>query len=130
MIDKIKHSLTCWITLDSTILISNDYLGYYQIVKCNICGKESIVFRINWEAILESFNDEIVKLLQTKMKLLNDYFNFKQELKENWYIIKAFEQEFIDYPIWEWLKIDSIIDNYWNIVKKNCFFDKNLTLVR
>ena len=128
MIDKIKHSLSCWITLDNTKLIINDFLGYYQIVECIICGKKSIVFRINWGAILEPFNNEIKKILESKMILLNNYFDFKQKSLEQWFIINAYEQEFMDYPIWEWLRIDSIIDSYWNIVKQNCFFDENLTL--
>lgn len=77
MIKKIlKHSINCWISLNNTTLIDNDlyWLWLYQLVSCNDCWKQYVVFRDNENISLRNY-DDINERLEDCINNIKNFFN-------------------------------------------------------
>lgn len=135
ILENLKHSATCWITMNNTKLLDNDlYWLWYQIIKCEICNKQYIVFRDNINTYIEDYDDQ-------NKTYIKQFYIFLWHIKEN---IKELEKkynvfsnlrEYIKYPIWDnkllislqdknnWEMLyedvlyDEIVDNLWNLLK-------------
>jgi len=116
ILNNIEHSLNCWITMKNTSLIEDNYLWlWYQIIECNTCKKQYIVFRTKMNNYIEPFNDKMINFLNQLIIEINDYDNWVEQLKENQLKPISNIDDIIEYPIWvNKLTIYSIQDMvYW-----------------
>ena len=130
--NKIEHGLNCWINMNNTELLENDYLWlWYQIIRCMECWKKYIIFRSNWNVFQEHFNDEMVKYLVDFSYTINDYNNWVSELKSNQITVMSNIEDIINYPIWgEDIIIYSTYDKYWTEKIINMPFYEAINLIR
>jgi len=99
--DTISHAMYCWISVQNTKLIDNDYLGlWYQIVECLDCEKQSIIFRKDWNMYIEHFDNNLYYQIKQFNMQLDDYYKWVNEMYENNIQIVSNVNEIIDYPIW------------------------------
>jgi len=129
MIDKIKHALTCWVTLDNTKVINENYF-WYMIVECISCEKQYFVFRINWQATLEPLNKDNLVYFEERIKYIEDFLLTKDNLSKFLIFKTSNLEKIIDYPMWnEQIFLEEVIDKEtWKIIAKNVSFnDLDLT---
>lgn len=116
LFNSIEHWLNCWITMKNTSLINDNYLELgYQIIECNICKKQYIVFRTKMNNYIEPFDDNMIDFLNKLSTKIKKYEEWSFWLKDKQLKPISNIWNIIEYPIWnDKLTIYSIQDLvYW-----------------
>jgi len=95
------HSLKCWITMDNTFLVNDNFLEmWYQLIECAECKKQYVVFRTWWNTYLSLLDEKLMKKLNDFKLLYTEYFEIYNSLKNQWITLYSNIEKVKEYPVW------------------------------
>lgn len=101
MKEKLDQSINCWITTKYTTLLEDNFLGLgYQLVKCDVSWKQYVVFRTNWNTLLEEYTKDLEIKLNGLLFEIEEYKKWIAEMKKRDIQIYSNIKELIEYPLW------------------------------
>jgi len=86
--------------MNNTFLVQDNYLWYYQIIECSICGKQHVVFRTNnnLNVYLEEKTFQLENEIKNTLLEVSEFYNYVDSY--DWFVITSNVQDILDYPIW------------------------------